>query len=123
LRIFVSAKALARCGFANFASPGIMIACLSVIAAERRADILSPDVKAIVSGTLTTCLMSAAVVALNSPIEFSPMVPKRCLRCAIVPAQTGTHKNKQHSNYCMPAFAGYDTKGANTLPNAVETRR
>jgi len=55
----------AMCGFANFASLGIMIAGLSVMAPERRADILSLGGKSIVSGTLTTCLMGAMVGVLN----------------------------------------------------------
>jgi CNT family concentrative nucleoside transporter len=55
----------AMCGFANFGSLGIMIAGLSVMAPERRADILSLGGKSIVSGTLTTCLMGAMVGVLN----------------------------------------------------------
>ena len=55
----------AMCGFANFGSLGIMIAGLSVMAPERRADILSLGGKSIVSGTLTTCLMGALVGVLN----------------------------------------------------------
>jgi CNT family concentrative nucleoside transporter len=55
----------AMCGFANFGSLGIMIAGLSVMAPERRADIVSLGLKSIVSGTLTTCLMGAIVGVLN----------------------------------------------------------
>ena len=55
----------AMCGFANFASLGIMIAGLSVMAPTRRADILSLGMKSVVSGTLTTCLMGAMVGVLN----------------------------------------------------------
>ena len=55
----------AMCGFANFGSLGIMIAGLTVMAPERRADILSLGGKSIVSGTLTTCLMGAIVGMLN----------------------------------------------------------
>ena len=55
----------AMCGFANFASLGIMIAGLSVMAPTRRADSLSLGGKSIVSGTLTTCLMGAMVGVLN----------------------------------------------------------
>jgi CNT family concentrative nucleoside transporter len=55
----------AMCGFANFGSLGIMIAGLTVMAPERRADILSLGGKSIVSGTLTTCLMGAIVGVLN----------------------------------------------------------
>ena len=55
----------AMCGFANFGSLGIMIAGLTVMAPERRADIISLGAKSIVSGTLTTCLMGAIVGVLN----------------------------------------------------------
>ena len=55
----------AMCGFANFGSLGIMIAGLSVMAPERRADIISLGGKSIVSGTLTTRLMGAIVGVLN----------------------------------------------------------
>jgi CNT family concentrative nucleoside transporter len=55
----------ALCGFANFGSLGIMIAGLTVMAPERRADIISIGGKSIVSGTLTTCLLGAIVGVLN----------------------------------------------------------
>jgi CNT family concentrative nucleoside transporter len=55
----------ALCGFANFGSLGIMIGGLTVMAPERRADIISLGGKSIVSGTLTTCLMGAIVGVLN----------------------------------------------------------
>ena len=55
----------AMCGFANFGSLGIMIAGLTVMAPDRRADIISLGGKSIVSGTLTTCLMGAIVGVLN----------------------------------------------------------
>jgi concentrative nucleoside transporter, CNT family len=51
----------ALCGFANFGSLGIMIGGLTVMAPQRRDDILSLGFKSIVSGTLTTCLMGALV--------------------------------------------------------------
>jgi CNT family concentrative nucleoside transporter len=55
----------AMCGFANFGSLGIMIAGLSVMAPDRRADIISLGGKSIVSGTLSTCLLGAIVGVLN----------------------------------------------------------
>jgi CNT family concentrative nucleoside transporter len=55
----------AMCGFANFGSLGIMIAGLTMMAPERRADIISLGGKSIVSGTLTTCLLGAIVGVLN----------------------------------------------------------
>ena len=51
----------AMCGFANFASLGIMIAGLATMAPERREDVVSLGLKSIVSGTLATCLMGAIV--------------------------------------------------------------
>jgi concentrative nucleoside transporter, CNT family len=50
----------AMCGFANFASLGIMIGGLGTMAPERREEINS-----IASGTLTTCLMGAIVGVLT----------------------------------------------------------
>jgi concentrative nucleoside transporter, CNT family len=55
----------AMCGFANFGSLGIMIAGLTVMAPDRRRDIISLGGKSIVSGTLTTCLLGAIVGLLN----------------------------------------------------------
>ena len=57
--------AYALCGFANFGSLGIMIAGLTVMAPERRPDILSLGWKSIVSGTLSTCLLGAVIGILN----------------------------------------------------------
>jgi CNT family concentrative nucleoside transporter len=51
----------AMCGFANFASLGIMIGGLGVLAPERRAEINALGLKSIVSGTTATCLMGAVV--------------------------------------------------------------
>ena len=55
----------AMCGFANFGSLGIMIAGLTTMAPERRADVISLGFKSIVSGTLSTCLIGAIVGVLN----------------------------------------------------------
>jgi len=55
----------AMCGFANFGSLGIMLAGLTVMAPERRADIISLGGKSIVSGTLATCLTGAIVGVLT----------------------------------------------------------
>ena len=55
----------AMCGFANFASLGIMIGGLGVMAPERREEINALGLKSIVSGTLTTCLMGAVVGVLS----------------------------------------------------------
>ncbi|MEH2625946.1 CNT family concentrative nucleoside transporter [Bradyrhizobium sp. AZCC 1719] len=51
----------AMCGFANFASLGIMIGGLGTMAPDRREEINALGLKSIVSGTLATCLMGAVV--------------------------------------------------------------
>jgi CNT family concentrative nucleoside transporter len=55
----------ALCGFANFASLGIMIGGLGTMAPARRDEINALGLKSIVSGTLTTCLMGAIVGVLT----------------------------------------------------------
>jgi concentrative nucleoside transporter, CNT family len=55
----------AMCGFANFASLGIMIGGLGTMAPTRREEINALGLKSIVSGTITTCLMGAIVGVLN----------------------------------------------------------
>jgi concentrative nucleoside transporter, CNT family len=55
----------AMCGFANFASLGIMIGGLGTMAPERRHEINELGLKSIVSGTLTTCLIGAIVGVLS----------------------------------------------------------
>ena len=60
----------AMCGFANFGSLGIMIAGLSVMAPERRDEVISLGAKSIVSGTIATCLM-AALVGMLTPASVT----------------------------------------------------
>src|SRR6185503_19270570 len=55
----------AMCGFANFGSLGIMIGGLTVMAPERRSDVISLSMKSVVSGTIATLLMGAIVGLLN----------------------------------------------------------
>jgi len=55
----------AMCGFANFASLGIMIGGLGTMAPERRDEINALGLKSIVSGTITTCLIGAVVGVLT----------------------------------------------------------
>ena len=55
----------AICGFANFGSLGIMLAGLTVMAPERRGDIISLGGKSIVSGALATCVTGAIVGVLS----------------------------------------------------------
>ncbi|MCA1907299.1 MAG: nucleoside:proton symporter [Magnetospirillum sp.] len=49
------------CGFANFGSLGIMIAGLSAMAPERRAEVVALGGRSIISGTLASCLTGAVV--------------------------------------------------------------
>ncbi len=51
----------AMCGFANFASLGIMIGGLATMVPESRRVIVGLGLKSIVSGTLATCLTGAVV--------------------------------------------------------------
>jgi CNT family concentrative nucleoside transporter len=55
----------AMCGFANFASLGIMIAGLGTMVPERRDEVVALGIKSIVSGTIATCLMGAIVGVLT----------------------------------------------------------
>jgi CNT family concentrative nucleoside transporter len=55
----------ALCGFANFASLGIMITGLSAMAPERREDIIALGGRSLVAGTLTTCLLGAIAGTLH----------------------------------------------------------
>ncbi len=51
----------ALCGFANFGSLGIMIGGMGTMVPERRSEIVALGLKAIVAGTLATCLSGAVV--------------------------------------------------------------
>lgn len=51
----------AMCGFANFGSLGIMIGGLGSMVPERRNEIVSLGMKAIISGTLATCMTGAII--------------------------------------------------------------
>lgn len=51
----------AMCGFANPGSLGIMIGGLGTMAPERRADVVNLGFRAIVAGTLSTCMTGALV--------------------------------------------------------------
>ena len=64
----------ALCGFSNFASLGIMIGGLGMMAPERREEINALRLKSIVSGTLTTCLMGAVVGVLAPLIPVPPRI-------------------------------------------------
>ena len=49
----------ALCGFANFASLGIMIAGISGMCPQRAQEIVSLAPKSLISGTLATCMTGA----------------------------------------------------------------
>ena len=51
----------ALCGFANFGSLGIMLGGLTIMAPERRSEIVGLGMKSILSGTLATCCTGAVV--------------------------------------------------------------
>lgn len=51
----------ALCGFANFASLGIMIGGLGSMAPDRRSDIVALGLRSILAGVLSTCLTAALV--------------------------------------------------------------
>ena len=53
----------ALCGFANFGSLGILIGGMGAMVPERRSEIVALGLRAILSGTLATC-MSGAIVGL-----------------------------------------------------------
>jgi CNT family concentrative nucleoside transporter len=53
--------AYALCGFANFGSLGIMIGGMGTMVPERRAEIVGLGLKAILAGTLATCLSGTMV--------------------------------------------------------------
>ncbi|MGE0753263.1 MAG: NupC/NupG family nucleoside CNT transporter [Variibacter sp.] len=55
----------ALCGFANFASLGIMVGGLATMAPTRRQEIAALGMKSVVAGTLTTCLLGAMVGLLS----------------------------------------------------------
>jgi CNT family concentrative nucleoside transporter len=56
----------AMCGFANFGSVGIMIACISGMVPERRAEVVELSLKALVSGTIASGMTGCVVGMLTS---------------------------------------------------------
>jgi concentrative nucleoside transporter, CNT family len=53
--------AYALCSFANFGSLGILIGGLGTLAPERRDEIVSLGIKALVAGTLATCMTGSVI--------------------------------------------------------------
>ncbi len=51
----------ALCGFANFASLGILIGGMGAMVPERREDIVNLGIKSVAAGTLATCLTGAVI--------------------------------------------------------------
>ena len=80
----------AMCGFANFGSVGIMIGGLTVMAPERRSDVISLGMKSIVSGTLSTLLMGAIVGLLTEALASRALPASRLLIAE--PDVDGRHK-------------------------------
>jgi len=60
----VCSSDLALCGFANFGALGIMLAGLTTMAPERRAEILELGPRALVAGSLATIVTGAVVASL-----------------------------------------------------------
>jgi CNT family concentrative nucleoside transporter len=55
------------CGFANFASVGILIAGMTALVPSRREEIVELSLKALIPGTLATC-MTGAIVGVLPPL-------------------------------------------------------
>jgi CNT family concentrative nucleoside transporter len=55
----------ALCGFANFSSIGISIGGIAAMAPERRPDIIELAPKAMLAGSLATCLSGAVIGILS----------------------------------------------------------
>ena len=51
----------ALCGFANFSSVGILIAGTSALVPERRDEIVPLALRALVSGTMASCMTGAVI--------------------------------------------------------------
>ena len=49
----------ALCGFANFASIGVQIGGLGVLAPERKKDVAEVALKAMIAGAMATCMTAA----------------------------------------------------------------
>jgi len=58
----------ALCGFANIASVGINVAGYSVLAPDRRGEVMSLVWKAMLAGFLATCMTASVVAALPSSL-------------------------------------------------------
>lgn len=59
----------ALCGFANFGSIGIQIGAIGSMVPDRRAEIISLSFKAMIAGTLASC-MSGAIVGILHSLAF-----------------------------------------------------
>jgi CNT family concentrative nucleoside transporter len=55
----------ALCGFANFASLGILIGGMGAMVPERRAEIVGLGMKSILAGTIATCMTAAVAGMFN----------------------------------------------------------
>ena len=55
----------ALCGFANFTSVGIVIGALGILIPERRSEIVTLSMKAVVSGALANCITGTIIGLLS----------------------------------------------------------
>ena len=65
----------ALCGFANIASVGINVAGYSVLAPNRRDEVIALVWKALAAGFLATCMTASLVGALPAAL-FGPVGPR-----------------------------------------------
>jgi CNT family concentrative nucleoside transporter len=56
--------AYALCGFANFGSLGILIGGLGMMIPERRREVVGLGMRAILAGTMATCMSGAVAGAI-----------------------------------------------------------
>ena len=55
----------ALCGFANFSSVGILVAGVGAMAPERKNDLVSVSLKALIGATLASCMTGLVIGFVN----------------------------------------------------------
>ena len=55
----------ALCGFANFSSVGILVAGVGAMAPERKNDLVSVSLKALIGATLASCMTGLVIGLVN----------------------------------------------------------
>ena len=53
------------CGFANFSSVGILVAGVGAMAPERKNDLVSVSLKALIGATLASCMTGLVIGFVN----------------------------------------------------------